>query len=114
MLTLGIISHSESPFTSPCIMVPKEDGTSRIVIDYRRVNQECVQQPGFPLPRIDDLTDRVGQAKYLTKLDISKAYWNIGMHPDSIPLTACRMGFSIWPLTIFTFTIWGLLRTSLL
>ena len=96
MLTLGIIRHSESPFTSRCIMVPSEDGNSRIVIDYRRVNRECIQQPGFPLPRIDDLIDRVGQAKYLTKLDISKAYWNVGMHPGSMPLTAWVSPSSHW------------------
>ena len=88
MLTLGIISPSESPFASPCIMVPKEDGTSRLVIDYRRVNRECIQQPAFPLPCIDDLIDCLGQAKYLINLDISKAYWKVEMHLDSIPLTA--------------------------
>ena len=55
LLSLGIIRPSESPFASPCIMFPKEDGTSRRVIDYRLVNRECLQQPAFPLPRIDDL-----------------------------------------------------------
>ena len=88
LLTLGIIRPSESHFASPCIIVPKKDGTRRLVIDYIRVNPECLQQSAFPLPRIDDLIDRVGQAKYLTKLDIRKTYWNVGMHPDSISLTA--------------------------
>ena len=109
LLILGIIRHSEIPFASPCITVLKEDGTSRLVIDYRRVIQECVQQPAFPLPRIDDLIDRVGQSKYLTKLDISLLERRNASRFYSIN----GMGFSIWPLEIFTFTVLNLLRTSL-
>ncbi|KAL7874754.1 hypothetical protein SRHO_G00057240 [Serrasalmus rhombeus] len=67
---------SSSPWSSPCILVPKPDGTFRFCTDYRKVNAVTVPD-SFPLPRIEDCVDCVGNAKYVTKLDLLKGYWQV-------------------------------------
>lgn len=80
MLQHGLAQHSQSPWSSPCLLVPKADGTYRFCTDFRKVN--AVTKPdSFPLPRMEDCVDRVGSAKFVTKLDLLKGYWQV-------PLTA--------------------------
>ena len=74
LLDQGIIEESTSPWASPIVMVPKSDGILRLCTDFRKVNNVTVQDP-FPLPRIEDLLDKIGKAKYLTKLDMTRGYW---------------------------------------
>ena len=64
---------SSSPWSSPCILVPKPDGSSRLCTDYRRVNAVTVPD-SFPMSRIDDCVDTIGSAKYVSKLDMLKGY----------------------------------------
>ena len=70
MLENDIIEPSYSPWSSPCILVPKADGTWRFVTDYRKVNE-------LTISRIDDCIDQIGQSKYVTKLDCMRGYWQI-------------------------------------
>ena len=70
LLDQGIIEESTSPWASPIVIVPKSDGTLRLCTDFRKVNNVTVPDP-FPLPRIEDLLDKIGKAKYLTKLDMT-------------------------------------------
>jgi hypothetical protein len=74
MLKMGIITRSDSPWASPIVLVPKPDGSIRLCVDYRKVNNLTVPDP-FPLPRIEDLVDKIGRAKYLTKVDMTRGYW---------------------------------------
>jgi len=68
-------------------MVPKADGTLRLCTDFRRVNSVTVPDP-FPLPRIEDLLDRIGKSKYLTKLDMKRGYWQVPLDDVSVPISA--------------------------
>ena len=45
------------------------------------------------MPRIDDLIDKVGHAKYLTKLDLSRGYWQVPVEDASIPVSAFVTSF---------------------
>lgn len=66
----NIIRPSRSPWASPIILVRKRDGTHRFCVDYWRLN--AVAKPNtFPLPRIDDLLDLLGGAKYFSTLDLA-------------------------------------------
>ena len=76
MLTLGIIEKSESPYASPIVIVKKPDGTNRFCIDYRRLNKITIFDPE-PIPNIEDIMSKVGKAKYFTKLDLTRGYWQI-------------------------------------
>ena len=69
LLEQGLAVPSNSPWASPCHLVPKEDGQVRFCTDYRRVNAITVPD-AYPLPRVDDLIDEVGQSKFIKKLDI--------------------------------------------
>ncbi|CAF5035025.1 unnamed protein product, partial [Rotaria socialis] len=64
----GIIEHSTFPWSSPVVSVKKKDGTTRLCVDYRRLNQ-ITTKDAFPLPRIDDIYDQLTTATYFTKFD---------------------------------------------
>jgi len=51
---MGIIKHSNSPWASRIVLVPKADGSVRLCTDYRKVNKLTRPDP-FPLPRVEDL-----------------------------------------------------------
>ena len=87
LLEQGIIEPSESPWASPVVMVPKADGSIGLCTDFRKVNAVTVPDP-FPLPRVDDLIDRIGNAKYLTKLDMMRGYWQVPLDDPSVPISA--------------------------
>ena len=76
MLDNDFIEPSQSEWSSPCILVPKPDGTFCMCTDYRKVNS-VTKTDTFPIPRINDCIDNIGQAKYVTKFDLLKGFWQI-------------------------------------
>ena len=74
MLEKDIIEPSQSSWASPCVLVPKPDGSIRYCTDYRKVNV-LSKTDSFPIPRMEDCIDRIGNAKYITKCDLLKGYW---------------------------------------
>ena len=88
MLQANIIRPSESPWSFPVVLPGKPDGISRrFCVDYRRLNEITIQD-NFPLPRIDDILDRLSGSQYFTALDLKSGYWQMEMHPQSIAKTA--------------------------
>ncbi len=66
----GKVQISKSPYTAaPIVMVRKSDGSIRVCIDYRAINERTVKD-SFPLPRIDDLIDQLKDAICITHLDL--------------------------------------------
>lgn len=76
LLENGFAEPSISPWASPCIMIPKPDGSYRFCTNFRKVNKVTVPD-SFPLPLVEDLIDRVSAAKYITTLDLCLGYWQI-------------------------------------
>jgi len=87
LLQLGIIEESESPWAAPIVLVPKPDGSLRLCTDFRKLNSVTIPDP-FPMPRVETLINKIGQAKFLTKLDMTKGYWQIPVAPAAVELTA--------------------------
>ena len=87
MLKNKIIEPSSSSWSSPCVLVPKSDGTFRFCTDYRKVNL-LTKSDSFPLPRIEDCIDRIGNSKYVTKMDLLKGYWQVPLTDRAKQLSA--------------------------
>ncbi|UYV78277.1 hypothetical protein LAZ67_16000751, partial [Cordylochernes scorpioides] len=83
----GLIRESQSPWAFPVVLVSKKDGSQRMCIDYRKLNAITIDDKQ-PLPYIQDMFDRLHNAKYFTTLDIAWGYWHVEVHPDSVEKTA--------------------------
>lgn len=82
LLELDLTKPSDSEWESPSVLVPKGDGSFRMCTDFRKVNN-VTHADSYPLPRINDLIDSVGNAKFVTKLDLLKGYYQIKLAEDS-------------------------------
>ena len=87
MLQHDIIRPSMSPWSSPVIIIPKKDGGTRFVVDYRKLNR-ITKKDSYPLPRIDDSLDCLGGANYFTVLDLCSGYFQIPLDEHSKQFTA--------------------------
>ena len=76
MLKNDIIEESQSNWSSPCILVPKRDGGFRFCTDFRKVNDKT-KSDSFPIPRIADCIDQIGNAKFVSTFDMLKGYWQV-------------------------------------
>ena len=72
---------SNSPYDAPIVMVRKPDGYIRVCVDYKALN-ECTVKDSFPLPRINDLLDKLRSAKCMAHLDLRSAYNQVRMSDD--------------------------------
>ena len=84
---MGIIRESKSSYASPVVIVRKKDGTNRICADYRKLNRLTEVDP-TPMPNPDEIFQKMAKAKFLTKLDLSKGYWQIPVATEDILKTA--------------------------
>ncbi|XP_036804331.1 uncharacterized protein LOC118940159 [Oncorhynchus mykiss] len=87
MLRMGVIEPSTSEWSSPIVLVPKSDGSMRLCNDFRGVNAISTFD-AYPMPRVDELLERLGKAKFITTLDLTKGYWQVPVAPEDRPKTA--------------------------
>lgn len=87
LLEKGFIRPSESPWASPIVMVPKKNGTWRMCVDFRKIN-EIIRASAHPLPHIDNMLDRLKNFKYISTLDLESGYHQIPLDEASKLLTA--------------------------
>ena len=73
MLKEGIIEESSSPWMFRAIFVRKKNGDVRICIDYRALNKQNVKD-AYPLPRPDDVQDRLAGCTIFSILDLHSGY----------------------------------------
>ena len=87
LLEKDFIEPSSSSWSSPCILVPKPDGSYQMCTDYRKINS-VTKTDTFSIPRMDDCIDKVGKAKYVTKFDLLKGFWQVPLTDDVKEMSA--------------------------
>ena len=102
LLAEGKISPSTSPYGAPVLFVKKKDGTLRMCIDYRALNSQTVKNR-YALPRIDELLDRLHDAKIFTKLDLTSGYYQIAITPSDRYKTAFRTRYGHYEFNVMPF-----------
>jgi hypothetical protein len=89
LLDNNFIRKSKSPWVSPCFIVKKPNNGHRLVIDYRDLNKVTKSHP-FPLPRLEDIFDKLVGSKWFTSIDLKSGFHQIVMDESSIEKTAFR------------------------
>ena len=87
MLEMGVAEPSHSPWASPIVPVPKKDGSLRICVDYRRLNGITVADPYY-MNTLEEILEKVGNSGCLSKLDLSKGFYQIGVDQEAKEKTA--------------------------
>ena len=87
LLSLDIIEHSNSRWSSPVVPVCKSDSQLRLCIDYRKVNS-VTKTEHFPMPNLTNCVYKAHNIKYLTKLDIVRGYYHVPLDKNSRQYTA--------------------------
>jgi hypothetical protein len=80
MLAQDIIEPATCEWASPIVLVPKPDGSLRFCFDYRRLNEIALPDI-YPLPRMEEFIDSLGEAVVFKTLDCNSGYWQILVDP---------------------------------
>ncbi|KAL5007617.1 hypothetical protein ScPMuIL_016423, partial [Solemya velum] len=102
MKELGIIEDSDSPYSAPMVLVKRPEASLRICIDFRELNRVTVFDPR-PMPRMDDVLNRLGKAKYLSKIDLTKGYWQVPLDEDAKQKSSFVTPFGQYRFTVMPF-----------
>ena len=87
LLKQGRIEESNGPWSSPVVLARKKDGSYRLCIDYRKLN-EVTTRDAQPLPRIDDILESLDGAVWFSTLDLASGYWQVPVSPQDRDKTA--------------------------
>jgi len=95
----GWIRKSKSPAAAPTFFVPKPNGGKRKVQDYRKLNEITIKNR-YPLPNIEEATDRLTGADWFTKIDLRDAFYSIRMAEGEEWKTAFRSRYGLYEFMV--------------
>jgi hypothetical protein len=98
----GYIRPNSSPWRAPVLFVQKKDGSQRMCVDYRSLNDVTVKNK-YPLPRIEDLFDQMRGARVFSKIDLRSGYHQMRIRPSDIPKTAFSTRYGLYEFTVMSF-----------
>jgi hypothetical protein len=102
LLDKGYIRPSSSPWGAPVIFVEKKDGTQRMCVDYRALNEVTIKNK-YPLSCIEDLFDQLKGAKVFSKIDLRSGYYQLRIRPSDIAKTAFTTRYGLYEYTVMSF-----------
>ena len=97
-----MIVRSTSPAAAPILFLPKPDGTLRLCIDYRGLKKITIKNR-YPLPLMNGLRDRLGKARYFTKLDLKNGFNLLMIAKGDEGKTAFRCRYGLYEYTVMPF-----------
>uniref|UniRef100_A0A3B3DXT9 Gypsy retrotransposon integrase-like protein 1 n=1 Tax=Oryzias melastigma TaxID=30732 RepID=A0A3B3DXT9_ORYME len=95
LLDAGVIRESESPFSSPIVVVRKRNNDVRLCIDYRKLNLQTVKD-AYALPKLEDTFSALTGSKWFTVLDLKSGYYQIEVEENDKPKTAFVTPLGFW------------------
>ena len=102
MVDHGVIRPSISPWIAPVVLVKKKDGSVRFCVDYRKLNAVTVKDT-YPLPRIDEMLDKLGKSKFFSTIDLASGYWQIEIAEEDREKTAFSTGEGLYEFNVLPF-----------
>jgi hypothetical protein len=98
----GYIHLNSSPCGAPVLIVQKKEGSQGMCVDYRTLNDVTVKNK-YPLPRIEDLFNRIRGARVFSKIDLRSRYHQMKIRPSDIPKTDCSTRYGLYEFTVMSF-----------
>ena len=98
-LEKGWIRPSSSPYGAPIVFIRKKTGELRMTVDYRALNRQT-KKDVYPLPRIDDLLDKLSKAMCLRAIDLASGYHQVRLAPDACEKTALVTQYGLFEYTV--------------
>lgn len=102
MLDNDIIEPSNSEWNSPCIIVPKSDGSYRFVMDYHKLNV-VTKTDTFLIPQITDCINNIGNAWYVSKFGLWKGYWHVPLTDHTKEVSAFVVNDNLYQYKFVSF-----------
>jgi hypothetical protein len=96
------IEESQSPWSSPFVLVRKKNGEFRLCVNYRKLSN-VTKKDSSPMPRINDIMYTLAGAKWFSDLNLKSGYWQVDVHPDDKEKTAFLTGQMLWQFTVLLF-----------
>jgi hypothetical protein len=84
------------------IFIEKKDGTQRMCVDYRALNEVTIKNK-YPLPCIEDLFDQLKGARLFSKIDLRSGYHHLKIRPSDIVKTAFTTRYGLYEYTVMSF-----------
>ncbi|XP_073152864.1 uncharacterized protein [Henckelia pumila] len=104
LLNKGYIKPSVSPWGAPVLFVRKNDGSMRLCIEYRQLNQVTVKNR-YPLPRIDDLFHQLQASSVYSKIDLRSGYHHLRVREADVSKTTFRMRYGHYEFIVMPFDL---------
>ena len=82
LLQNDIIEESNTPWSFPLLAVPKKNGETRIVVDFRKLNEKTETDP-YPMPSMVDLLNSIGKSNFFSSIDLQQGFLQVPLDTDS-------------------------------
>ena len=88
------------------VLVRKKDGSIHLCVNYRKLNAQS-KVDAYPMPRIEDILDRVGKANFIITLDLARGYWQVPVADEDRHKTAFTSPFGLYQFCVMPFGLNG-------